>query len=132
MNWINRIAIKSVEITDLDIHRFVELSGDNNPIHTDDAYSADSIFGRRIAPGMMVASHISAVIANELPGPGAIYLQQDLRFCSPVFIGDFVQVRVRVADMPRLDRLLLETDCLNQDGVLVISGKALVKIRPEG
>lgn len=131
VNWINRVATKSVEVTDFDIHRFVELSGDNNPIHTDDVYSAGSIFGKRIAPGMMIASHISAVIANDLPGPGAIYLQQDLQFRSPVFIGDVIQVRVRVVDMPRFDRLLLETDCLNQDGVLVISGKALVKIRSE-
>lgn len=120
-------ATKVVTITELDILRFVELSGDKNPIHSDEKYAQTTMFGRRIAPGIMVASYISAVIANDLPGPGAIYLQQDLRFQAPVFIGDTITVQVRMVDVPRPGRLLLETSCTNQDGVQVISGNALVK-----
>ena len=121
-------ASKVIVITADDIERFVELSGDLNPIHSDEEYAQASFFGKRIAPGIMVASYISAVIANDLPGPGAIYLQQDLRFGAPVFIGDTITVRVRLLEVPRPGRLLLETTCTNQDGVQVISGKALVKV----
>jgi 3-hydroxybutyryl-CoA dehydratase len=113
------------------IARFVELSGDRNPIHLDDDYAQGTVFKRRIAPGMLVASYISAVIANDLPGAGAIYLQQDLRFEAPVFIGDTITVHVQALDMPRPGRLVLETTCRNQAGVRVISGQALVKIPRE-
>jgi len=121
-------ASRIVKITEDAIRRFVELSGDRNPIHTDEDYARESIFGRCIAPGIMVASYISAVIANDLPGAGAIYLQQDLRFEAPVFIGDTITVRVRILETPRPNRLLLETTCTNQGGVQVVIGKALVKV----
>lgn len=118
----------SVEITEADINHFVDLSGDRNPIHTDEEYARKSIFKGRIAPGMLVASYISAVIGNELPGPGAIYLEQNLRFDAPVYIGDVITVLVRIVEQPRPDRLRLETVCSNQAGRRVISGSALVKI----
>ncbi|TXK66034.1 MaoC family dehydratase [Alkalisalibacterium limincola] len=129
--YLSRGAIKVVEITADDIQRFVELSGDRNPIHSDEFIARKSIFGKRIAPGMMVASYISAVIANDLPGPGAIYLQQELKFEAPVFIGDRITVMARVIETPRPGRLVLETTCTNQEAVVVISGKALVKT-PQG
>ena len=121
------MASMDVVITDEAIRQFVALSGDRNPIHSDDEYASKSVFGRRIAPGLMVASYISALIANELPGPGAVYLGQDLRFEAPVYLDDVVTVTVRVIDQPREDRLRLETACTNQDGKLVLSGEALVK-----
>lgn len=120
-------ATQDVVITDEAIRQFVALSGDKNPIHSDDDFAAKSLFGRRIAPGLMVASYISALIANELPGPGAIYLGQDLRFEAPVYLGDTITVTVRVIEEPRQDRLRLETACTNQDGLRVLSGEALVK-----
>ena len=128
---VNDCVSMTIVITAESIARFVELSGDRNPIHSDDEYAKNSVFKRRIAPGMMVASYISAVIANDLPGPGSIYLQQDLRFEAPVFIGDTITASVRVVETPRPDRWLLETTCTNQQGVTVISGKALVKV-PQG
>lgn len=75
----------------------------------------------------MVASYISALIANELPGPGTIYLGQDLRFEAPVYLGDTITVTVRIIEAPRTDRLRLETTCTNQAGLRVLSGEALVK-----
>lgn len=125
------VASMTTIISAESIARFVELSGDRNPIHSDEEYAKGTVFKRRIAPGMLVASYISAVIANDLPGPGAIYLQQDLRFEAPVFIGDTITARVRVIETPRPDRWVLETTCTNERGVTVISGKALVKV-PQG
>ena len=124
---ISAAATQDVLITDDAIRQFVALSGDKNPIHSDDDFAAKSVFGRRIAPGLMVASYISALIANELPGPGAIYLGQDLRFEAPVYLGDTITVTVRVIEEPRQDRLRLETTCTNQAGLRVLSGEALVK-----
>lgn len=124
---ISAAATQDVLITDDAIRQFVALSGDKNPIHSNDDFAAKSVFGRRIAPGLMVASYISALIANELPGPGAIYLGQDLRFEAPVYLGDTITVTVRVIEEPRQDRLRLETTCTNQAGLRVLSGEALVK-----
>lgn len=124
---IGATSTLEVVITDESIRQFVALSGDRNPIHSDDDFAAKSVFGRRIAPGLMVASYISALIANELPGPGTIYLGQDLRFEAPVYLGDTITVTVRIIEAPRTDRLRLETTCTNQAGLRVLSGEALVK-----
>src|SRR5918992_4164530 len=86
----------SKTITDEDIRTFSELTGDRNPVHLDDEYAARTRFGRRIAHGMIAASLLSAVLANELPGHGTVYLSQTLRFNAPVFLGDTVTARVVV------------------------------------
>ena len=75
-------------ISDEDIENFAQVSGDNNPVHLDDAYASQTRFGGRIAHGMLSASLISAVIGTRLPGPGAIYMSQSLRFRAPVKPGD--------------------------------------------
>ena len=77
-----------------DIEAFAAVSGDNNPVHLDEAYARGTPFGGRIAHGMLAAAYISAVLGTELPGPGAIYLSQSLRFRRPVKIGDPVTARV--------------------------------------
>jgi 3-hydroxybutyryl-CoA dehydratase len=115
-------------ITDADIVRFAEVSGDRNPVHLDAAYAARSPFGGRVAHGFLTGSLISAVIGMELPGPGSIYLGQTLKFLAPVRIDDTVTVSVEVIGVREEKRLLtLRTDCTNQDGVLVITGEATVK-----
>src|SRR5215204_1972511 len=83
-------------IADEDVRAFAELTGDRNPVHLDEEYAASTRFGRRIAHGMLGASLISAVLANELPGRGTVYLSQTLRFTAPVFLGDTVTARVTV------------------------------------
>jgi len=125
---LNHEASKVVAITEEAIAAFVAISGDKNPIHSDESYAATTIFKRRIAPGIMIASYISAVIANDFPGPGSIYLSQNLRFQSPVFIGDEITVVVRLVARPRPDRVSLETLCFNQHGMPVLTGDALVKV----
>mgnify|MGYP001395318357 CR=1 FL=1 len=77
-----------------DIVKFAEVSGDHNPLHLDPTFAASTKFGERIAHGMLTASFISAVIGNQFPGPGCIYISQTLKFKAPVRIGDAVKVEV--------------------------------------
>ena len=115
-------------ITDDDIVRFAEVSGDRNPVHLDADYAARSPFGQRIAHGFLVGSLISAAIGMDLPGPGSIYLGQTLKFVAPVHIGDTVTVSVEVIKVREDKRLItLRTDCTNQNGTLVLTGEAVVK-----
>ena len=115
-------------ITDADIVRFAEVSGDRNPVHLDAAYAARSPFGERIAHGFLTGSMISALIGMELPGPGSIYLGQTMKFLAPVHIGDTVTVSVEVIKVREEKRLLtLRTECINQDGTVVLTGEATVK-----
>ena len=124
---VGQSAEVSKTITDADIRAFAELSGDHNPVHLDDEYAAATRFGRRVAHGMLAASLLSAVLANELPGRGTVYLSQQLRFTAPVFPGDTVTARVTVK-VVREDKpvVTLETVCTNQHGQRVIEGEAVV------
>lgn len=114
-------------VTDADVRAFAEVTGDRNPVHLDDEYAASTRFGRRVAHGMFGASLISAVLANELPGRGTVYLSQTLRFTAPVFPGDTVTARVTVTKV-REDKpvVTLETVCTNQRGERVVEGEAVV------
>nr|HET6905295.1 MaoC family dehydratase [Ktedonobacteraceae bacterium] len=115
-------------ITDDDIVRFAEVSGDRNPVHLDADYAARSPFGQRIAHGFLTGSMISALIGMELPGAGSIYLGQTLKFLAPVHIGDTVTASVEVVGVREEKRIItLRTDCTNQDGILVLTGEAVVK-----
>ena len=124
---IGDTASRTKVITDTDIRTFADLTGDHNPIHMDDGFASQSLFGRRIAHGMLNASLISAVLANDLPGQGSIYLGQTLQFVAPVFIGDEITARVTVTST-RDDKPIakLETVCTNQRNEIVIKGEATV------
>jgi 3-hydroxybutyryl-CoA dehydratase len=121
-------ATRTRIITDADLQLFAQISGDYNPIHLDEAYATDSFFGRRIVHGSLIASLISAVLGNDLPGPGSIYLSQTLKFVAPVHIGDTITVSVEVIALREEKRLItLRTECVNQDGQAVLVGEALIK-----
>jgi acyl dehydratase len=110
-----------------DVARFVDAVGDHNPVHSDPAYAATTMFRAPIAPGIFTAGLISAVIGTQLPGPGAIYLSQSLRFLKPVMFGDAITARVQVAEViPDRNRIRLVTVCTNQRGEEVLSGEAWV------
>ncbi len=116
-------------IADEDVRAFAELTGDRNPVHLDEEYAAGTRFGRRIAHGMLGASLISAVLANELPGRGTVYLSQRLRFTAPVFLGDTVTARVVVKGVREDEPVVtLETFCTNQRGERVVEGEAVVLV----
>ncbi len=114
-------------IAESDIYGFAGLTGDFNPAHVNEQYASQTPFKTRIAHGMFGAGLISAVLGMRLPGPGTIYLSQELKFLKPVRIGDTITARVEVAEvLSEKRRLKLRTTCTNQDGDLVIDGYALV------
>ncbi len=113
-------------VTDRDIQLFAEVSTDRNPVHLDDDYAQDTIFQGRIAHGMLTAGLISAVIGEQLPGHGTVYLGQNLKFMAPVRPGDTVEAVVRVMGIDHARRrVTLETFCRVGDTV-VLKGEALV------
>ncbi len=121
---------KKFEITEEKVRIFSVISGDNNPIHLDDDFAKNSIFGKRIAHGLLVASFISNLIGNHLPGRGSIYLGQELKFLKPAFVGEIVKVSVKVVDIIReKNQYILETRVLNQFNEDIITGTARVKYK---
>ena len=114
------------QVTDHDIALFAEVSTDRNPVHLDDDYAQQTIFEGRIAHGMLTAGLISAVIGEQLPGHGTVYLGQTLKFMAPVRPGDMVRAEVSVQEIDHgRRRVTLATRCLVGDTV-VLKGEAVV------
>ena len=113
-------------ITDRDIEQFAEISTDHNPVHLDDEYARDTIFEGRIAHCMLTAGLVSAVIGEQLPGHGTIYMSQNLKFLAPVRPGDLVHAEVKVVDMV-IDKRRVKLDCRCEvNGKNVLVGEAIV------
>jgi len=111
---------------------FAEVTGDNNPVHLDEGYAATTPFKTRIAHGMLSAGYISAVIGTKLPGPGAIYMSQQLSFRRPVKIGDEVTARATITAIDaEKARITLETVC-EVGGKAVMTGEALIMVPRRG
>jgi 3-hydroxybutyryl-CoA dehydratase len=116
-------------VTESDVTTFAGLIGDFNPIHVDAEYARKSRFGQRVAHGIFTAGLISAVLGNKLPGPGAIYLSQQIEFLAPVFIGDTITASVEVsAWRPEKRIITLKTDAYNQADKQVVTGKAVLLV----
>ena len=131
LNIGDRASI-SKQITERDVLRFAETTGDKNPIHLDKLHAKQTIFGERVAHGMFTASLISAVLGMKLPGPGNIYLSQTLKFKAPVKFGDIITAEVEVVEkIPERNRVRLQTTCRNQNGTVVLEGEAVVIPRKE-
>ncbi|MBE9640686.1 MaoC family dehydratase [Salipiger mangrovisoli] len=114
------------QVTDRDIALFAEVSTDHNPVHLDDSYAQDTIFEGRIAHGMLTAGLISAVIGEQLPGHGTVYLGQTLKFIAPVRPGDTVLAEVTVTEIDfSKRRVMLDCKC-SVDGKPVLVGEAKV------
>jgi 3-hydroxybutyryl-CoA dehydratase len=116
----------SKTFSEADIYLYAGISGDFNPAHINETYARKTYFKTRIAHGMLSAGLISAVIGTQLPGPGSIYMQQTLSFLAPVYMGDTVTARVEVMEKIDKKKVRLKTICLNQDGVIVLEGEAVV------
>lgn len=120
-------------ITEADILMFAAVSGDDNPVHINQEYAEQTMFGGRIAHGMLTASLISTVVGTRLPGPGTIYLSQSTRFKAPVKIGQTVTARATVAELdPAKKRVKFVTQCFVA-GNVILEGESLViaPSRPE-
>ncbi|MFN2145344.1 MAG: MaoC family dehydratase [Anaerolineales bacterium] len=116
-------------ITEADLINFAGVSGDFNPIHTDEEFAKETVFKGRIAHGAFTASFISNVLGNQLPGPGGIYVRQDLKFLAPVRVGDTITTRVEIIEkVAEKKRLILTTKCTNQEGKDVLAGEAELMI----
>jgi 3-hydroxybutyryl-CoA dehydratase len=121
-------ATSTHEVTEQDLFDFARVSGDRNPIHLDEAYAATTPFKGRIAHGILVASYISALIASELPGPGAIYVGQTLNFRRPVKIGDTVTTKVEIVSVDAgRARAVLACTC-SVGGKSVLTGEATIMV----
>jgi 3-hydroxybutyryl-CoA dehydratase len=116
---------KSIQITSELVNNFAQLSGDNNPIHLDTEYAKTTVFGKPIAHGMLLSSFFSTLIAQEYPGPGSIYLNQELNFLKPCFVGETINIKVKLITQENF-KYLLNTQIYNSSNDLIIDGKALI------
>lgn len=114
-------------ISESDIYTFAGITGDFNPAHVNEHYAGETFFKKRIAHGMLSAGLISTVLGTQLPGPGAVYIRQELNFTAPVYIGDTITARAEVQELiSEKNRVRLSTICTNQHGKTVIEGSALM------
>jgi acyl dehydratase len=128
---VGATASRSRTISTRDIELFTELTGDRNPLHYDQRAAADSRFGGIIVQGGVTSGLLNAVVAEELPGPGTVFLHVDWHFKSPVRPGDEITAEVEVLEA-REDKPLtrLRTTITNQEGTIVLDGSALVWTEP--
>jgi 3-hydroxybutyryl-CoA dehydratase len=123
---LDEIASVTKTVTEFDVIAFAGLSGDNNPIHVDEAYARGTRFGTRIAHGMLSASLISAVLGTRLPGPGAVYMSQSLFFRAPVKLGEEVTASARIVELiAAKSRIRLACEARVGEDV-VVDGEALM------
>ena len=124
---VGQTASFTKTVSESDVYLFAGITGDFNPAHVNEAYAKNTAFKTRIAHGMLSAGLISNVLGNQLPGPGTIYMQQQLNFRAPVAIGDTITATVEVIEILReKKRVRLKTVCTNQDSVVVLDGEALI------
>ncbi len=129
---IGQSAERVNEVTEAVVRQFADVSGDHNPVHLDAAFAAQTPFKERIAHGMLSAGYISAVIGNDLPGPGAIYVSQTLSFRRPVKLGARVTTRVEIVALDgEKARATLACVC-SVDGKAVLEGEAIIMVPRKG
>ncbi len=114
-------------VSETDIYLYAGITGDFNPAHLNETYAQTTFFKTRIAHGMLTAGFISAILGTKFPGPGTIYLKQELSFMAPVMIGDTITAKAEVVEVvAEKNRVRLKTTCTNQQGKVVLDGEALV------
>lgn len=119
----------SKTFTEQDVETFSNLSLDTNPIHLDEKYAESTVFKRKIVHGFLSSSLISAIIGTKMPGPGSIYLHQEMNFKKPVFIGDVVKAVATITDINKEKSIIyLQTNCYNGGDELTVEGKAVIKL----
>lgn len=124
---IGQKATFSKKISEQDVATFAEIIGDKNPLHLDENYARGTRFGQRIAHGAFTMGLISAALGMELPGPGTVYLSQNIKFLKPVFLDDTITATVEItAARPDKGLLTFKTDCTNQEGEKIAEGEAVV------
>jgi acyl dehydratase len=137
MDWtppsVGATARRTVTITDRDLELFAELTGDRNPLHFDDAFVARTRYGRRIAHGGITAGLFNALVAEDLPGPGSVFLHQEWDYPAPLYVGDTVTAEITVLES-RADKPVTRLACVarREDGTEVLRGESVVyTVRPD-
>ena len=121
------VAELTKTVSESDIYLYAGVTCDFNPVHINETYAEKTFFKTRIAHGMLTAGFISAILGTQLPGPGTIYLRQELNFLAPVRIGDTITARVEVIEIiSEKNRVRLKTTCTNQDGTQILDGEAVI------
>lgn len=124
---VGDVAEATKTVSETDVYLFAGVTGDFNPAHMNETYAQKTFFKTRIAHGMLGAGFISAVVGMQLPGAGTIYITQELRFLAPTRIGDTVTARVEVLEViADKKRVRLKTECVNQEGKVILAGEAVV------
>ena len=114
-------------VAESDIYLYAGVTGDFNPAHLNEEYAKKTFFKTRIAQGMLTAGFVSGLLGVGLPGPGTVYIRQELDFLAPVHIGDTITARVEIIEvMNDKNRVRVRTTCINQDGTKVLDGEAIV------
>ena len=116
-------------ISETDVYLFAGISGDFNPVHVNRVEAKKSVFSKQIVHGILVGSLLSNVIGMKLPGPGTIYMEQNLKFLKPVYIGDTITACAEISEIINETKniLRMSTKCINQNNELVVDGYAVVK-----
>ena len=126
---VGQSASFSKTVSESDVYLFAGISGDLNPVHVDEEYAKQGMFKKRIAHGLLTASFISAVLGTKLPGPGAIYAKQDLKFLAPVYFGDTLTATCTVKEViAEKKRVVMDCAVSNQEGVKVLTGEATLVV----
>jgi 3-hydroxybutyryl-CoA dehydratase len=123
---LGQAATSTRVVSEQDIQAFADVTGDHNPVHVDAAFAADTPFRQRIAHGLLAAGFISALLGGALPGPGALYVSQSLRFKRPVKIGDTVETRIEVTALNEKTSLVTLACRCSVAGKVVLEGEAVV------
>jgi acyl dehydratase len=122
---VGQTATRSKTILDADLRAYAEITGDYNPLHFDDAFAAATRFGRRVAQGGITAGLLNALVAMDLPGPGAVFMSQSLTYKAPAYVGDTLTARVEVLALkPDKPVCQLKFEIANQDGSLLLEAEA--------
>lgn len=125
---IGDYASFSKTIAESDVYMFAGITGDLNPAHVNKVEAENGLFHGQVAHGMLVASLISTILGMKLPGPGTIYMGQELKFVHPVYLGDTITAKAVVEDIDLIkNRVRLQTICTNQHGKTVVEGHAMVR-----
>lgn len=116
-------------ISETDVYLFAGISGDFNPVHVNRVEAKKSVFSKQIVHGILVGGLLSNVIGMKLPGPGTIYMEQNLKFLKPVYIGDTITACAEISEIINETKniLRMSTKCINQNNELVVDGYAVVK-----
>jgi len=126
---VGQEASISKSFTAKDVELFAELSTDCNPVHLDESYAQNTIFKKRIVHGYLYGSLISAIIGTKLPGPGSIYIHQEMNFKKPVFLNEIVTAVIKITEIkPEKSIIYLETICYKNENEIVLDGKAIIKL----